>query len=81
MTKKQRKPVPMWPEDGKDYVIGYMCLIAFECELGACDGGITIYPSKKSLLRAHNCVKDCGIAKVRVKGISVIRETSDKYYK
>jgi len=80
MKKKPRKPSTHWAEDGKDYVYGYMCLIDLECEIGAAMGGNTVYPSVKDLKRCHPSWKDCGIAKVKVEGVSVVREMSNKYY-
>ena len=73
-----QKPTPHWPEDGKDYVIGYMCLIAFECELGAASGGNTVYPSIESLKKNHDCWKGCGIVEVKVDGVRVVAEAIEE---
>jgi len=70
--KKSRKPYPMWPDNGKNYVIGYMCLIDFECELGAAAGGNRVYSSIEDLKKHHP--SDCGIAEVKIEGIRVVEE-------
>ncbi len=53
----------MSEDDGS--VIGYMCAIDFECELGAAAGGNIIYPSIDDLKRCHKCWENCGIVEVR----------------
>ncbi len=68
------KPLPMWREEGKDYTVGYMCLIDFECEIGGNCNGNTVYPSVKDLEEHHKCVAECGIAKVKVEGIRIVKE-------
>lgn len=57
-------------EDGK--VIGYMCLIDFEWEIGAASGGSKVYPSVEDLKADHTCWAGCGIVEVRVAFHSVI---------
>jgi len=64
----------MWPDDGKEFVTGYMCLIDLECELGAACGGNRVYPSIEDLKKCHTCWEECGIAEVRVEGVKVIHE-------
>jgi hypothetical protein len=71
------KPKAMWAEPGKDYVFGYMCLVDFECEMGAADGGVRIYPSLDELIERRKCVVGCGIVKVKVEGVEVIHEPPD----
>lgn len=55
-------------------VIGYMCLIDFECELGAAEDGNRVYPSIASLKKHHVCSAECGIAEVRVTAVRVVLE-------
>lgn len=59
-------PHPMGAEDGEDFVLGYMCLTDFECELGMAVGGNVIFPSVEDLKEWRKCVAECGIAEVKV---------------
>jgi hypothetical protein len=68
------KPRPVWREKGQDYVIGYMCLIDFECELGAAQGGNRIFPSVEECREHRKCVGSCGIVKVKVEAIEIVQE-------
>lgn len=44
---------------------GFMCQIAFDCEIGnACS--TEVYSSVKSLLLNHDCANECGIVEVEV---------------
>lgn len=71
----ERKPFPMWPEEtGGEFVIGYMCLTDFECELGAASGGNVVYPSVDDLRANRRCVDGCGIAEVKIIGVRVVQE-------
>jgi len=59
--------------DEDDFVLGYMCLVDFECEIGAADDGSRVYPSERSL-RAHmGCVDHCGIVEVKVSFVRVVQ--------
>jgi hypothetical protein len=51
-------------------VIGYMCRIDFQCELGECP--VTVYSSIESLKKKHPCWEQCGIMEVRVQGIRAV---------
>jgi hypothetical protein len=51
-------------EDGS--VIGYMCYIDWECELGGASGGNRVYPTIENLKANHTCWEECGIVEVRV---------------
>ena len=53
------------PDD--DFVIGYMDLIDFECELGCASDGNTVYPTIEDLKQARPCVEQCGIVEVEVR--------------
>lgn len=48
-------------------VIGYMCTTDWECELGAAQGGNTIFASMEDALETLNCARGCGIVEVRVR--------------
>lgn len=72
------KPKPMWVnEDGEDFVVAYMCLTDFECELGAAMGGNTVYPSIEDLRASRKCVESCGIVEVEVKARRIIQQPHD----
>lgn len=67
---------PMWADDNSDYVIGYMCLTDFECELGGATGGNTVHPSVEDLRKRRGCVDRCGIVEVEVRARRVVQEAS-----
>lgn len=52
--------------------IGYMCRVAYECELGWTS--VAIYSSEEALRRAHTCADDCGIVEVEVRLVRVMSE-------
>lgn len=47
-------------------IIGYMCGVDWQHELGEASGGNTIYPSIEDLKRHRQCWKQCGIVAVTV---------------
>lgn len=47
-------------------IIGYMCTIDYECELGYAAGGNTIYPSLDDLKKNHPMWEQCGVVEVKV---------------
>lgn len=57
-------------------VIGYMCLIDWECELGSAADGNRIFPSIKCLKAAHPCADDCGIVEVEVRVRDLVQKGS-----
>ena len=59
-------PHPMGSEKGEGFVLGYMCLTDFECELGMASGGNTVHPSIEDLKKRRTCVSSCGIVEVKV---------------
>lgn len=59
-------PVPMWSDTPRGGVIGYMCKIDFECELGGTSAVIRT-SAEKAL-----CSGDCGVVEVEVIGRKVI---------
>ena len=59
-------------EDGS--VIGYMCKVDYECELGAAAGGKVVYPTVEDLKERRSCVDECGIVKVAVSLEEVVQE-------
>ena len=53
--------------DRKEHgVIGYMCAIDYDYELGRAAGGNTIYPSVEDLKKNHSMWEECGIVEVKV---------------
>src|SRR5574338_821079 len=72
-AQKKAPTVPMWREEGQDYVVGYMDLIDFECELGGAMGGNTVYPSVEDLREHRQCVESCGIVAVEGRAREIIQ--------
>jgi hypothetical protein len=69
---------PMFAEpDGT--VLGYMCAIDWECEIGTADGGNKVHPSVESLKAAHTCWEDCGIVEVRVSFSKLVSPPAKDY--
>ena len=64
----------MWREEGKDYVLGYMCLIDFECELGGAADGNHIYPSVEECREGRKCTEQCGIVEVKVEATRIVQK-------
>lgn len=58
--------------DGDDSVIGYMCRIDWECEIGQASDGNKIYPSIDDLKRHHDCAEQCGIVEVQVSLLRIV---------
>lgn len=64
----------MSPDDeATGEVHGYMCLVDFECELGAARGGNTVYPSIEDCRRHRKCVASCGIVKVAIRALEIVQ--------
>lgn len=61
-------PQPMFPDTERNGVIGYMCKIDFECELGSAVGGNMVRPTASEAL----CAGTCGVVQVEVIGHKVI---------
>jgi hypothetical protein len=57
--------------------VGYMCEIDFDHELGAASDGSRVFPSVADLVREHACA-DCGIVKVEVRLMRIIRKGTSK---
>ena len=62
------------PEDGAAEVVGYMCRIDWECELGSAWPMTPIYPSIATLKEQRKCVTYCGIVAVSVRITRVVEE-------
>jgi hypothetical protein len=56
----------MGRENDENYVLGYMCGVDWECELGMAAGGNRIYGSEEDLRESTNCWKGCGIVEVKI---------------
>ena len=67
---------PMFAEEDGS-ILGYMCMIDWECEIGMASGGNTVFPSIEDLKERHPCWKGCGIAEVRVTFSKTIVPTAD----
>lgn len=65
MSDKLPQSMNAETEDGP--VTGYMCLIDWECELGAACDGTCVYPSEADLRACRSCVEECGIVEVEVR--------------
>ena len=61
MSDEKNAPSPDTKQGG---VIGYMCAIDFECELGCASGGNKVYASAAEAL----CAGTCGVVEVEVIG-------------
>jgi hypothetical protein len=55
------------PSEIDDEVIGYMCRIDWEFEIGNASDGNKIYPCIDSLKKGHPCASECGIVEVVVR--------------
>lgn len=55
---------------------GFMCLTDLAFELGYAMGGNVVYPSEADLRENKKCVDQCGIAKVKVSLVEVVKESS-----
>lgn len=63
--------------DDEPFVVGYMDLTDFECELGAAAGGNLVFPSIEDCRRVNaDCIDACGIVEVEVRFRRVIRMPS-----
>lgn len=57
---------------------GYMCKTNFEHELGEANGGCSVYPTIKDLLKNEPCSINCGIVKVKIELVEVIQKSDFK---
>ena len=57
-----------------DSVVGFMCRIDFECELGSASGGNSVFPSVSDLRRCHQMADECGIVMVEVRAVEIVVE-------
>lgn len=65
-TKKIRTPS----------VVGYMCSVDFDYELGKAAGGVEVYKSVNDLKKHRHCVDaECGIYEVIVERKKVLKES------
>ena len=61
-----------------DFIVGYMCKIDYDYELGNNSDGTLVYPSIEALKECHTCWEGCGIVEVRVSYIKTIVEATDE---
>ena len=57
-------------------IVGYMCKVDFECELGMADGGNRVFPSVENLKKHRKCYDQCGIVEVEVSFKSVVEPSN-----
>lgn len=63
--------------DRKEHgVIGYMCTIDYEYELGRASGGNTIYPTLEDLKKHHSMWNECGVVEVKVIFVKNVVQTN-----
>lgn len=55
-------------------IVGYMCKVDYECELGRAPGGVSIYASIEDLKEHRSCAEECGIVEVEVTFSKVIQK-------
>jgi hypothetical protein len=65
-------------EDDPFVVVGYMCMVDFDCELGAASGGNRIFPSTEDLKAHLKCWESCGIVEVEVRASKVVLVGTDQ---
>lgn len=53
-------------------VLGYMCRIDFEEELGRADGGNVVFASPEDCRECRECAESCGIVEVRVSYVRTV---------
>lgn len=70
-----RKPMGSNPDE--DFVVGYMCLVDYECELGCASGGNHVYPSIGDIREHLKCVASCGIVEVEVRARRIVQEPTE----
>jgi hypothetical protein len=63
-------------DDGS--VVGYMCMVDFECELGAAMGGNRVFPSIEDAKENLKCWRGCGLVEVRVSFVRIVEEGTDQ---
>ena len=47
-------------------MLGYMCMIDWQHEIGAASDGNKVYPSIEDLRRDHTMFEQCGVVEVRI---------------
>lgn len=66
-------------DDQDSAVVGYMCLVDFQWELGAAIGGNVVYPSIEDCQAQRKCVAECGIVEVEVRFRKVVQQPNDDH--
>jgi hypothetical protein len=66
-------------EDDGNYVVGYMCRVDYECELGAAAGGNVVFPSLEDAKQNLRCADACGIVEVEVRYRKTAMVGSDEH--
>lgn len=61
-------------------VVGFMCGVDWQHELGEACGGNVVYPSIANLRHHRECAHECGVVKVSVELIEwVVPQNFEKY--
>jgi hypothetical protein len=66
--------------DDDGFVVGYMDLIDFECELSAASGGNVIYSSPEEVLTHRKCAVECGVVEVEVRARRIVVQPKEEVY-
>ena len=69
---KEQDAAPERAFGGGTAVRGYMCLIAWEYEIGHASDGNRVYPSLHALQEHHPCWAECGAVEVEVRSIRTV---------
>lgn len=54
-------------EEGKRYVLGYMCGVDWQHEIGMAAGGNSVYASPEDCAKNEKCTDACGLVEVKVR--------------
>ncbi len=73
-------------EPDERIVIGYMCGVDWDHELGEALGGNVVYPSESDLIANKHCTDECGIVEVEIRLKRRVKESDfsikpDKTYR
>ena len=65
----------------EDTKFGYMCKTEFDWEIGETTGAYGIYATVEELKDKCKCVKSCGIIKVAISFVEVIKQEDKEWNK
>lgn len=61
-------------EEGKSHVLGYMCGVDWQHEIGMAAGGNVIYASTEDCAKNRKCTGECGMVEVKVQFSRWVKE-------